>query len=171
MQVHQAQPNVWISYAITAVVVGLVLFFRVRRMSKMQPLKLERLWVVPAIYLLVVIALFVQYPPNPSGWSMAGVGLIVGAALGWQRGKTMRIHIDPETHALNQKASIAGIAFILVLIVVKMSARAASDALKIDVGMLTDTLAALALGMFTVQRLEMYLRAKRMLAEARVGKA
>ena len=35
--------------------------------------------------------------------------------------------------------------------------------------MLTDPLIAFALGMFTLQRIEMYLRAKRLLDEARRG--
>ncbi len=41
MQAHEAQG--WISYAITAVVIGIVFAVRWRRMSVVKPLKLERL--------------------------------------------------------------------------------------------------------------------------------
>ncbi|HVI97812.1 MAG TPA: CcdC protein domain-containing protein [Sphingomonas sp.] len=171
MHVQTVQPHAWISYLITAAIVGLVLFFRMRRMSRMRPLKLEQLWIVPALYLGVVAMLFAQNPPHGSNWAVIAIGLLVGAALGWQRGKFMDIHVDPETHALNQKASIGGVLFLVALIAVKMGAQAAGGAAHVNVGLVTDTLAALALGMFSVQRLEMYLRAKRLLAEARGARA
>src|SRR3546814_5356385 len=73
----------------------------------------------------------------------------------------MHIHVEPERHALNQRASPAGMLFLVVLIAVKMGAQTAGGAVHMNVGLITDTLAALALGMFAMQRLEMYLRAKK----------
>jgi hypothetical protein len=40
-----------------------------------------------------------------------------------------------------------------------------------DVNVAVEALAALALGMFSLQRLEMYLRARRLLDQARAGRA
>jgi hypothetical protein len=171
MQVHQAQPGGWVSYAIPIVIVAVVMALRMRRMSRVRPLKLERLWIVPAIYLVVVAMLFVQHPPTAGGWVSAAVALIAGGALGWQRGRLMRIHVDPETHALGQQASMAGIAFLVVLIVARYAAKAAGGDLHADAGMIVNTLAALALGIFSLQRLEMYLRGRRLLAEVRTGSA
>ncbi len=156
-----------ISYAITAAIIGVVLFFRVRRMSQTRPLKLEYLWVFPAIYLAITVAMLVQFPPTLTGWAVCAVAFVLGGALGWQRGKTMRITVDPETHALNQQASIAGIAFIVILIAVRSAMRYEGAALHMNVAMLTDALIVFALGLFAMQRLEMYLRAKRLLEEAR----
>ena len=76
----------------------------------------------------------------------------------------MRLHVDPETHALNQQGSPAAMLFLLALVVVKAGARAEGSAMHLDVVMLTDALLALALGMFTAMRVEMYLRGKRLLA-------
>lgn len=90
-----------ISYVITGVVVAIVLGLRLRGMSRMRRLRLETLWVVPTIYLLFAGAMFYQFPPSPVGWAISSAALIVGAAIGWQRGKLMQIHVDPETHALN----------------------------------------------------------------------
>ena len=169
MQVH-AQPihPSWISYVITIGIVSIVLALRMRRMGRMRPLKLETLRVVPTIYLVVAVPMFVQLPPTGTVGIASLVGLILGAALGWQRGKMMQIHVDPQTHALNQKASPAAMLFLLALIIVRMGARSMlGQEAGISPAMLTDPLIAFALGMFSLTRVEMYVRAKRMLEEAR----
>jgi len=167
MQLHQAQPS-WVSMAVTLAIIVVIVALRMRGMSKMRPLKLGNLWIVPAIYLAVTIWMFVLLPPV--GWvAIASVGaLLIGAAVGWQRGKMMHIHVDPETHALNQKASPAAMFFLVILIVVRTGARSLLGAEShVSPAMLTDPLIAFALGMFTLTRLEMYLRAKRLLEAAR----
>ena len=167
VQVHPVQQS-WASYAVTIGIVVIVMALRMRNMSKMRPLKLGSLWVVPVLYLAVAAIMFAQLPP--AGWVAvaSGVAFAVGAAVGWQRGKMMHIHVDPETHALNQKASPAAIFFLLALIIVRMGARSAlGQGSGVSPAMLTDPLIAFALGMFTLQRVEMYLRAKRLLEAAR----
>jgi len=162
--VHQS----WITYAITIGIIVVVLALRMRGMSKMRPLKLGALWIVPALYLAVAVFMFVQLPPTGSVAIASAVGVAIGAAVGWQRGKMMHIHVDPESHALNQKASPAAMMFLIVLIVVRAGARSVlGQESNVSPAMLTDPLIAFALGMFTVTRLEMYLRAKRLLEEAR----
>ena len=166
MQVHQTQN--WLSYAIPIAIFLVVITLRMRNMRKMRPLKIERLWVVPAIYLLVAALMFFQLPPT--GWVAIAsvVGLVLGAAVGWQRGKMMHIHVDPQTHDLNQKASPAAMFFLVALIVVRAGARSLlGQEANVSPAMLTDPLIAFALGMFTLTRLEMYLRAKRLIEEAR----
>jgi membrane protein CcdC involved in cytochrome C biogenesis len=163
-QVHQS----WITYAITIGIVVIVLALRMRRMGQMRPLKLETLWVVPAIYFVVALLMFLQLPPT--GWvgiaSLAG--LAIGAGVGWQRGKMMRIHVDPDTHALNQKASPAAMLFLVVLIVVRTAARSIfGKEGGVSPAMVTDPLIAFALGMLTLTRLEMFLRARRLLEKVR----
>lgn len=166
-QVHPVQQN-WISIAITIAIVVIIMAFRLRRMGQMRPLKLESLWIVPAMYLVVAALMFWQLPPV--GWVAiaSAVALAIGAAVGWQRGKMMHIHVDPETHALNQKASPAAMFFLIALIIVRSAARGilGQDS-GVSPAMLTDPLIAFAFGMFTLTRLEMYLRARRLLEEAR----
>lgn len=164
----QAQPHqTWVSYAVTIGIIVIVIALRLRKAGQMRPLKLGNLWVVPALYLAVTVMMFAQLPPT--GWvAIASViGLAVGAAVGWQRGKMMHIHVDPETHALNQKASPAAMLFLVALIVIRMLGKGLLGAEGVSTAMLTDPLIAFALGMFTLQRVEMYLRAKRLLEEAR----
>ncbi len=163
-----------ISYAITAVTVVLVLALRLRGMSKMRRLRLETLWVVPAIYLAFAAIMYWQYPPHGLVWGLCGAALVVGAAIGWHRGKLMRIEVDPETHQLNQRASPAAILFVFALIAVRTGARALltqdGGALHLNAFAITDILIALAVGLFAVTRLEMYLRARRMLEAARAAR-
>jgi membrane protein CcdC involved in cytochrome C biogenesis len=133
----------------------------------MRPLKLETLWVVPALYLGVAALMFWSLPPT--GWVAiaSAAALLIGSAVGWQRGKMMQIHVDPETHALNQKASPAAMFFLIALIIVRSGARAVlGNGSGVSPAMLTDPLIAFALGMFTLTRIEMYLRAKRLLGKA-----
>ncbi|MEI9928702.1 MAG: CcdC protein domain-containing protein [Sphingomonas sp.] len=160
------------SFVIPLVIIGVVLAIRLPRMVKERPLKLEQLWVVPGIFLLVAALVFYGTPPKtPIAWGISGVALLVGAVLGWQRGSLMRITVDPQTHSLSQKASPAAILFLLLLIVVRTGAREVAifngPAMHFDVNVVTDALLALALGLLSVTRLEMYLRARRMLEEAR----
>jgi len=167
MQVHPVHQT-WASYAITIGIIVVVMAMRLRRAGQMRPLKLGSLWVVPVLYLAVAAIMFAQLPPT--GWVAiaSGAALLVGAAVGWQRGKMMYIHVDPETHALNQKASPAAMLFLVALIVVRMLARGIIGAEgAVSPAMLTDPLIAFALGMFTLQRVEMYVRARRLLEEAR----
>jgi hypothetical protein len=167
MQAHPAQQT-WISYAITIGIVVIVMALRFRSMGKMRPLKLGSLWVVPTMYVVVAALMFIGLPPT--GWVAvaSAVGLLIGAAVGWQRGKMMHIHVDPETHALNQKASPAAMFFLIALIVVRAGARTLlGQTGGVSPAMLTDPLIMFAVGMFSVQRVEMYLRAKRLLEEAR----
>ena len=163
----QHQPNPLITYAITAIVIAVVMAIRWKRMSRVRPLKLERLWVFPAIYAVIVVVMFSQFPPQGWGWAFCAVALVLGAGLGWQRGKLMRIALDPATHTLNQTSSPAAVLFILVLVAFRSGARAAltdENMLHLNAMAVTDMLMALALGLFAAQRLEMYLRGRRMLA-------
>ena len=164
-----AQPNGILQYLIPIGLFVLIFAFRARRMSQMRPLKLEMLWVVPAIYLVIVAANFVARPPTPMAWIASFVALLVGAAIGWQRGRMMQIHVDPETHNLNQKGSPWAILFLLAIVGIKFAAQGEGRALGFDVASLTDAALALALGMFATTRIEMFLRAKRLLAEARAA--
>ena len=167
--------NCWISYGITAIVIAIVLALRWRRMNKVRPLRLETLWVFPTLYAALAAYLYWAHPPQGWAWGFCALALLLGAALGWQRGRFMRITVDPETHALNQSASPAAVLFIVALILARNGARIAlgtgtgSTGLHLNAIAVTDMLIAFGLGLFAVQRLEMYLRARRLLGEARRG--
>lgn len=164
-------PNPIITYAITAVVIVVVLMLRLRGMNRVRPLKIDRLWIVPAIYAAIATIVFVEFPPTPVGWALCLGALLIGAGLGWQRGRMMRLSVDPATQSINQSASPAAILFIIVLIGVRFGVRSLAGAgdiggIHLTAMLLTDLLVAMALGLLSVQRLEMYLRARRLLTPA-----
>ncbi|MFZ5747245.1 MAG: CcdC protein domain-containing protein [Pseudomonadota bacterium] len=167
MHFSQATPNTLIPIVVVATVVVL----RMRRMGRMRRLRIEWLWIVPALYSAAAVAMFVAAPPSPVGWALSIAGLALGAVLGWQRGRMMHIHVDPETHEINQRASPAAMLFLLALVAVRFVARSVGgaeiEAMHLNPLILTDVLIAMAWGLLSVSRLEMYLRARRMLDEAR----
>ena len=175
MQGNAAHPDQMMQYAIGAVVVLAVLALRLFRMRQARRLRLETLWIVPTIYLLFAAGMYYTFPPTGLAWLMCAAGLAVGAGIGWQRGKLMQIHVDPETHTLNQKASPAAFVFIAVLLLVRFGAKSMMEAGSygphVNTMLITDVLIAFALGLFAATRLEMYVRAKRLLDEARAAGA
>ncbi len=172
MHVQPIHPSPFASL-IPVVIALLVIGLRFRTLSRERPLRIERLWIVPALYAVIAVATFWSAPPAPMTWAAAVSALMAGAALGWQRGRMMRITVDPATQAISQKGSLAAMAFIIVLVLVRSTARSA-EALGIpgvhfNVMTMTDVLIAFGLGMLTLQRVEMYLRARRLLDEARAA--
>jgi len=168
MNPHQPQQS-WIGYAVTFAIILVVFGLRMRRMGRMRPLKLETLWIVPALYLAITVWMLVQLPATGSVAIATAGALIVGSAVGWKRGTMMHIQVDPQTHALNQKASPAAMVFLLVLVAVRSLGRGLLGSEGVSPAMLADPLIAFALGMLTLTRVEMYFRGRRLLGEARSG--
>ncbi len=165
--------NGLMSNLIPLAVVVIVMLVRLRRADRPRPFKPRRLWVVPLLYLVMVAALLAVHPPAWRGWLLFGAGLAVGSALGWQRGKLTRIEHDPVTGGLVMRQSRAGLVLIFAIVGVRMIARQAllgSDAPNPQslgtVLLVTDTMLGFALGFLAVQRVEMGLRARAMLAGA-----
>ena len=147
----------------------------VLRNARERKLTVERLWVAPAALLLLAgLGLARQAPPSPTrlGVEIAALGL--GAAAGWWRGRLTRIAVDPATHALTSRTSPAGMLLILALFVVRYGLRTFGaenpGTLHVSAAAVTDALMLVTVGLVCAQRLEIALRATRMLNEAR-GKA
>ncbi|TRW16932.1 CcdC protein domain-containing protein [Glacieibacterium frigidum] len=157
-----------ITYAVAAVAVLIVLFFRLRGLKRGRPLRLERLWIVPTLYGIFAAGLFWWRPPHGVQWLWAAAALLLGSAIGWWRGKLMRIEIDPVSHALNQRQSPAALLLIVGLIGMRFVLREELGATgTMPAAGVIDAFVAFAVGLLAMQRVEMFLRARRMLAEAR----
>ncbi|MBO9580950.1 MAG: DUF1453 family protein [Sphingobium sp.] len=161
----------WIG-PVLAIAVGLVvLTLRMRKMQRAHPLRVERLWMLPAFYGAVATALYVTHPPQGMVWIYALTALAAGLTLGWIRGKLMAIHVDPETHEVSQQGSRLAMLFIVALVILRFAARAfMGDGANVDPTVMfatTDVLLAFGFGFIGAQRLEMGMRARELLAEAR----
>lgn len=171
---HQ-NPQQWMSTLIPIVIIAIVLSLRLRNMGRARKLNIYAMWIVPALYTLVVIGIFWSHPPHGLTWLYVALAFAIGLPLGWYRGKLMHIHVDPETNQLRQTASPAALLFIVVLIAARFGARYVAmrnGAQGADaIFAITDILMAFALGFLAMQRVEMGLRANALLAQARNGRA
>ncbi len=174
MQVHQAAAP-WLSYAIPFAVIAVGMALRWRRMRRVRKLKIEMLWILPAVYAAIVALVFFESPPGVSGWAFSLAALAAGAAIGWYRGQMMRITVDPETHELSQQASPAAFFLLIGLIFVRSIARQemgsgyGPHADHHATMLATDIVMAFALGLIATTRIEMAFRARRLLAAARLA--
>jgi hypothetical protein len=100
---------------------------------------------------------------------LAAVGL--GAFLGWWRGRASRFTVDPDTHVVTSKVSPAGMLLILGIFALRYLLRGVMDgqgsALHLSAAEATDSFLLLAVGLVSAQRLEWWIRARRMIAEAK----
>lgn len=168
MQGHPVQHG-WLTALLPFMIIALVVALRMRSMSRERPLKLGMLWLVPAIYVLLIGSILFASPPSRLGWALIALGLALGGILGWHRGKLIRITRNDETGELSQKASPLAMLLLLGLIVLKFGARAIfGDSAVGHPGsgamLLTDAFIGFALGLLSATRLELYVRARRILA-------
>ena len=164
----------YLPYLIVPLVL-LVLFFRIRRMQTKRPLRIEWLWVAPAMLIAVGGLLLAQFPPSGLQWAWLLAPLALGGLLGWYRGKMIHIEVVPETHALTARASPAALYLIVGIIVVRYAvnalARDQAQAWGVSAMFVTDLLMVFGVATIGVSRVEMFIRAQRLLAGARATKA
>jgi hypothetical protein len=155
-----------------------ILYFRMRRLSRPQPLKLGRLWIRPAI-ILIACAL-VLFAPQPGthmvrqlsmmDWGWLALAGALGAAGGWHFGRTMAIEVHPEDGTLITKGGQAAIIVLVMLVLLRTSLRTGvaleAEAWHLDALLISDASIAFTAALFTVRSLEMFLRARRVMREA-----
>jgi hypothetical protein len=163
-------PGAW-TFLVPLVAVGLLLL----RNARERRLRVERLWISPTVILGFAALLLVQQPPPSAGLvALFAAALGLGALGGWWRGRLTHIVVDPETHELTSRASPLGMLLILGIFAVRYALRSLGDVtaglLHVSVLQITDILMLLAVGLVCTQRLEMALRANRLLEAARAEK-
>lgn len=131
------------------------------------------LWVTPAIIVpLMGLALWgsSMAPGAPDAafdalsWTILAIGLILGGVFGWYRGKMTTI----EKHAdgtLKAQASPLGVILIVAVMLGRRALSAWLEPHAAEYGLnalaITDAFLLFVVGMIVVQRLEMYIRARR----------
>lgn len=151
-----------------AVIIPLVLL-RNRRPRTLRP---QFLWVMP----LIVVALIGSgiwamslggrghAPTEPLSLLILAVGLALGCAFGWQRGKMTTIYKEPDG-TLKAQASPIGIVIIVAVLVARRALEPWLEAHAADwhvnPNAILEAFMLFAAGMVVVQRIEMWIRAKR----------
>jgi hypothetical protein len=162
---QSGSPNI-VAIAVSAVVVGLVLLLRVRRMTARRPLNPATLWIVPAIFVGIAVLTIGEFPPRGMDWVWMAISLLLGAALGWQRGRLMKIWIEPESGTLMSQGSGWAIVFLVALIAFRSLLRTGlameADSWAISPALINNVFVVFAVGLFGTTRAEMALRAARL---------
>jgi hypothetical protein len=159
---------------ITVAILAVVLW---RRNSRPRQLRIERLWIRPLLFALIVSATLAAtpFPFDPLSLAVLTLALVLGGGLGWQRGRFMQIDVHPETHDVTSRVSPVGMIFILAVLALRLLLRGAAlenrSALGLPAAAITDGLILLLGAMIVAQSLEMWLRARRLLEEARAATA
>jgi hypothetical protein len=155
-----------------AIIVPIVLL-RNRTPRTLRP---QWMWVTPAIVVPVIgLALWgtsmepgVDHTPfDAVSWAMLAVGLILGGVAGWWRGRMTTI----EKHAdgtLKAQASPLGIILIIGLFAGRSALRSVLEphaaAWRLNALAIADAFLLFVVGMILVQRIEMFIRARRVMA-------
>jgi hypothetical protein len=153
-----------------------VLYLRMRRMSKAQPLKLGRLWIRPAIILAVTALVLLAPQPGhhavlrhflAQDWAWLTLAAGLGGIAGWYWGRTMAIEVHPEDGTLMVTGGQAAILVMVVLILFRMGLRTGlaveARTWHLDVLLISDALIVFTAGLFSLRSVEMYLRARRVM--------
>ena len=149
----------------------LVVGFRLMRLRGVRPYNPGASLILPALLALLAASFFIfPWPYSPTNAAIAGGAFVAGMALGWWRGKLMRIAVAAPGK-LTIQASPLAILVLAGLLVVRMALRftlfaghapSSPFVLAVDGGFI-----AFGVGLLGVAGLEMYLRARRLLGEAR----
>jgi Protein of unknown function (DUF1453) len=166
-----------VSYLVAFTVIALLMGLRIWRGSRARKLKVERMWIRPAIILTFLTLSIYGQPPPMTAPVLAGlaVATAAGAVLGWYRGRMVKVSINPETHDLTSKASPWGMLIFLGLMVVRIAARMIlreeHDVVGIPVAAIIDGLTLFYAGNVVGAQVEVWMRAKKLLSDAIAAKA
>ncbi len=162
-------------YVLPVIIILPLLYFRLRRTMKSQPLKISQLWIRPALYMVIAGVVLFAPLPAPRGtvaphltladapWLV--LALLLGAGAGWQWGRVTRLHFHPENGTLMTTGGMVGMLVLLVLIVMKLGLRTGAADLHANTLLISDASILFSAALFAVRGLEIYLRARRMQAQ------
>jgi hypothetical protein len=157
------------------IIFGLVVL-RMRRMTGLRPMRLQYLWIRPAIFAVIAAALVWSAPPHSILQALILVAtLALGAVLGWHQGKLMAISIDSATGNLQVQASVWALASFIAVILLRIGLRrwlTGNDSpLHAYVGVVTDGFLLFVVGFYSAQAVEMFLRGRALLLASRQQQA
>ncbi|HLZ75938.1 hypothetical protein [Phenylobacterium sp.] len=167
----------------TLIPIAIAMAVVILRNSRARRLRIEAMWIAPVIIVAMIgVALWAEsrasvarggagFALTPLNIGLDIAGVIAGALLGWWRARFTSITIDPATHELTSRASPLGMVVILGILVIRTAVRtyATGGALGEWAAPVADALLVMSVGLVCAQRLEIYIRANRLLNEAGAG--
>ncbi len=160
----------WLPTVLPLVVLAIVMALRLRGLKRARPFRPGTLWILPAVYSAIVIGILAAMPPVFDGWMLFAGGVVIGAVVGWQRARLMRLEVDPVTRQISVRQSPAALLLIFGIMIVRRiaaptpAASAKGAAASAGALLATDAALGFALGMIVAQRIELWRRARAALA-------
>lgn len=161
----------WQAYLPLLIFAG-IMAWRLRNLQRARPLRLPLLWIMPLIVTAAVCFALAAMPPSLFGWLALAAGVAVGGAIGMQRSRLMRLHVEGEGDEARVMVRQSPLALMLILGVfagrrllipgggmAMQGGHPAATALLV-----TDAMLGLALGMVVLSRLVLWQRARAMVA-------
>jgi hypothetical protein len=158
-----------------------MLYFRGRKMARAQPLKLNRLWIRPVLILATAALVLVAPSPGhqpahvltPVDWAWMALAAALGAVAGWQWGRTMAIEVHPQDGTLMVRGGMAAVLVMAVLVLFRLGMRTGlsveAQAWHISMFLVSDASIIFTALLFTLRSIEMYFRARRVMALKRAA--
>src|ERR1700749_4346302 len=117
-----------LAFLVPLLIIVPILIFRLRRSMKPQALKLNRLWIRPAVLIaLAALAFLAPLPGSPKlammDYAWLVVAMVLGAMAGWFWGRTTQLHLHPENGTLMQTGSMTGMIVLIVLVAARLGLR------------------------------------------------
>ena len=154
-------------------VIAVVLTLRLRSMRRLRPLNPAKLWILPAFLVALAGVTLWAHPLSVAGMGISIAACVVGGVVGWQRGRLIRIDRDPANGQLTQQASPAALILLVAIVALRFAARSyfgttpdANGQMSEQALIATDALLLFAVGLIATTRIELALRARRILAGA-----
>ena len=158
--------------------VGIAVIVILLRNRQKRTLRPELMWILPAIFIpLIAFGLWGMRqtpgadltPYGPADWGLLAGCAVLGALGGFWRGSMVTIEKDPGG-VLKAQASPLGIILIIVLLAVRSFARpwleGHAESLGLHIVAVEQGFLLLAGGLIVAQRIEMFIRARRIMAGA-----
>jgi hypothetical protein len=144
-----------------------ILYWRMRKSMKPQPLKPKTLLIRPGFIILAAVMLMAASPPPRSYYIWFALAAALGGAIGWYWGKLNRLHLHPEDGTVMSTDSQAGVAVLVALVMFRYGVRAGigvePGTMHMDVAAITDISIIFSALLFSARGLEIYLRAQKLL--------
>lgn len=150
---------------------GAVMLWRFRNLEKARPLRLPLLWILPLIITAIVSLALYATMPSALGWASLAAGFVIGGAIGMQRSRLMRLHVEGEGQDARVMVRQSPLALVLIAGIFLVKRLILPGGMAIGPGhpaaaalLVTDAMLGLVLGTVVVSRFVLWQRARAMVA-------
>jgi uncharacterized membrane protein len=134
---------------------------------------LERLWIAPAV-ICALAGAAIAFSPHEGRFTLVNVILFaaalgVGGLIGWLRAKGVKLTVEPMTHQVTSAVSPLGLVLLVAVFVVRYALRFATQSglPGVKATTITNAMLFLAIGVVISQRIEIGVRARRLIKLSR----